>query len=347
MRKIFLTAALASVALVGCVTDESVVDATQKDSEIRFVAANYAAQTRAEHGASTFTNSDYTVWAWQDGEDVAHMNGVRVTYNNTNGTSAVNGTYYWPNYDLDFAATSPDGDDRISLTRSGGTSTITFTFDETNPNETTTNLMYADFVESQSYDIDTGEGTQTVALLFRHVLAKLNVKVQQENPSPIPTGIASYSVVVNSLSFDDMLCEGSLTVKEGVYNGHNQNYLWDPASSPTTTADWAIISSDESLATVFTSANYFVMPQTIPADAKLNITYTVTTTFDNSTTSTKQYTKAVALKTITDGSAAITEWKTNKNITYTINIKPADLGIISFTVQEEEMGTIGGTHTFQ
>lgn len=345
MKKIFLTAALASVALVGCVTDESIVDAIQKDSEIKFVAANYAAQTRAEHDASTFTNSDYTVWAWQDGEDVAHMDGVKVTY--TDGTSAVNGTYYWPNYALDFAATSPDGDNRISLTRTGGKSTITFTFDATYPNTTTTNLMYADFVESQSYDKDTGAGTETVALLFRHVLAKLNVKVHQQDPSPIPTGITSYSVVVNSLSFDDMLCEGSLTVEEDVYDGKTQNYLWVPATSPTTTADWAIISSDQSLATDFnTSANYFVMPQTIPDDAKLNIIYTVTTTFANSTTSTKQYTKDVALNTITDGSAAITEWKTNKNITYTINIKPADLGIISFTVQEEEMGTIGGTHTF-
>ena len=348
MKKKFFFATLASVALVSCTTDVSVLEPVDTSSQIDFVAANYVTQSRAEHESLAFTNADYTVWAWQDGTDVPHMDEVKVT-----APSTVDGTYYWPNYALDFAATTPDDDPRIELTRNGGKSTITFTFDKTNPNTTTTNLMYADFVESQKYDSDAGTGNPTVALLFRHVLAKLNVIVHQVNPSPIPDGITSYNVTVNSLSFADLLCEGSLTVEEGVYNGHNQNYLWEPAATPTTKATWNVIAAATNIETSDFATNYdhddhnyLVMPQTIPADAMLNITYTVTTRFNNGTTSTKNFTKGVALNTITDGSSAITEWRTNKNVTYTINIAPASLQPIAFTVNEEEMGTIGGSYTF-
>lgn len=345
MKKMFIFAALTSVALASCTTDVSVFEPVDTSNQINFVAANYVTQTRVEHDDLAFSNSDYTVWAWENGSDVAYMNKVKVTASNT-----VNGTYYWPNYALDFAATTPDGDPRIALTRSSGKSTITFTFDNTNANTTTTNLMYADFVEAQSYDKDLGTGNSTVALKFRHVLAKLNVIVHQANPDPLPTGITGYSVTVNSLSFNDLLCEGSLEVEEGVYNGATTNYLWTPSTTvPAPTADWNIINSAQSIKTndFATSGNYFVMPQAIPADATLDINYTVTTTFSNSTTSTKTFSKSVNLKDIKDGSSnAITEWKTNKNVTYTINIAPAALQPIAFTVNEEEMGNIGGSYTF-
>lgn len=343
MKKIFIFAALTSVALASCTTDVSVFEPVDTSNQINFVAANYVTQTRGEHDDLAFSNSDYTVWAWENGSDVAYMNKVKVTAPNV-----VTGTYYWPNYALDFAATTPDNDPRIALTRSGGISTITFTFDETNANTTSTNLMYADFVESQSYDSDSGTGTSTVALKFRHVLAKLNVIVQQANPDPLPSGITGYSVTVNSLSFNGLLCEGSLEVEEGEYDGATTNYLWTPSTkNPAPTAKWNIINSAQSIASDFTKGNYFVMPQAIPADATLNINYTVTTTFSNSTTSTKTFSKSVILKEIKDGSSnTITEWKTNKNVTYTINIAPAALQLIAFTVNEEEMGTIGGSYTF-
>ena len=348
MKKMFIFAALTSVALASCTTDVSVFEPVDTSNQINFVAANYVTQSRAEHGSLAFTNSDYTVWAWENGTDVEYMDAVEVT-----APSTVTGTYYWPNYPLDFAATTPYGDPRIELTRNGGESTITFTFDETYPNTTTTNLMYADFVESQSYDSDNLTGNKTVALLFRHVLAKLNVIVHQDNPDQMPVGIDSYNVTVNSLSFANLLCEGSLTVEEGVYDGKNENYLWAPAASPTTKATWNVITTDEDIESSDFKTNYghndhkyLVMPQTIPADAKLNITYTVTTRFDNGTSSTKNFTKDVTLNTITDGTSAITEWRTNKNVTYTINIAPAELQPIAFTVNEEEMGTIGGSHTF-
>ena len=241
MKKMFLFAAFAGIALASCTTDEEIFAPVNQGNEIEFVAANYAAQTRAEHDDAAFTNSDYAVWAWKNGDDTPYMDSVKVDFKNNN---KVAGTYYWPNYALDFAAVTPYGDKRISLDRTNGNSTITFTFDETNKNTTTTNLMYADFVESQYYDSDvdfsniggetiTGRtNSKTVALKFRHVLAKLNVVAHQLNPNPFPDGITGYDVTINSLSFNGMLCEGKLEVKEGVYDGKTQNYLWTPAETP-------------------------------------------------------------------------------------------------------------------
>ena len=356
----FLFAAMTSIALASCTTDEEIFAPINQGNEIELVAANYAAQTRAEHDTLTFTNNSYNVWAWENGSDVPHINGAYVSY--TNNQSVLGNTYYWPNYALDFAATTPANDPRITLVRDNGTSTITFTINAEKGNDHQTNLMYADFVESQYYDSDvdfsnTGGETitgttnsKTVALLFRHVLTRLNVVVNQVNPNPLPADITGYNVTVNSLSFNDFLNEGSLTVKEGEYDALTHN-VWNTPG--TATDSWNIISAATSIeASSFKTnynhgaKNYFVMPQTIPANAKLNINYTVITRFSNGTTSTETYTKSVALNTITSGNTAIDKWFTNKNVTYTINIKPANLTEIAFTVNEEEMGTIGGSHTF-
>lgn len=350
MKKMFLFAAMASVAFASCTTDESVFDAAKEQGKIEFVAANYAAQTRGEHDDKTFTNDDYNVWAWEDSTNTnLFMNKAVVTYDGT--TSSIDKTYYWPNYALDFVATTPAGDPRISVARDDkGVSTITFTINSTKGNDHVTNLMYADFVE-QYYNqaVTPAVGNPTVALKFRHVLSRLNVIVNQVNPT-LPTGITGYNVTVNSLSFDDFLNEGSLEVKEGVYNGATTNYLWTPG---TATDDWSIIPSDTDIETtsfatnyVHGDKNYFVMPQTIPADAKLNIAYTVTTRFENGTSSVQPFTTSIELNKIMNGTTPITEWRTNKNITYTINITPAALKPISFTVNEEEMGEIGGTQQF-
>ena len=350
----FLFVAMAGVALASCTTDESVFDAADKGREIEFTAANYAVQTRA-----AYTNGNFSVWAWQNGKDVAHMENVSVSKD----CVVSGGPYYWPNYALDFAATSPYGEKSIELVRRGGSSTITFTFDNSDADkkdDNVTNLMFADFVESQYYDSDADisngggqsiTGTtygKTVAIMFRHVLAKLNVAVNQVDPTPIADGIDSYVVKVNSLSLDGILCEGSLEVVEGTYDPAGYN-IWTPKAG-SATKTWNVLTSSTALPYVtnygHADHNYLVMPQAIPDAAKLNINFTVTTTFDNETTSEETYAKSVQLNTIKNGGNTITNWYANKNITYTINITPADLTPISFTVQEEEMVAEGGSQNF-
>ena len=357
MKKMFLFATLASVALASCTTDESVFDgAKAKGEKIEFVAANYAAQTRAEHDDAAFTNDDYTVWAWENGGNTPYMNAVEVTY--ADGASTVDGTYYWPNYALDFAAYTPANDARVEVNRTAaGASSVTFTFDnsaDATKNDNVTNLMFADFVESQSYDNDTETGEDVVALKFRHVLTRLNVVVDQVEveAADMPAGIENYNVTVNELSFQNILCEGSLTVDEA-YDVED-NALWS-AKDGSATADWNIIATDTDVEddAIFETAyehgdkNYFVMPQTLSDNVKLYIKYTVTTEFEAAPNIVKTYEKTININTIKSGANAITQWLTNKNVTYTINISPADLKPISFTVNEEEMGAVNGTTGFK
>ena len=62
MKKMFLFATLASVALASCTTDESVFDgAKAKGEKIEFAAANYAAQTRGSHGEDAFSNTSFSI----------------------------------------------------------------------------------------------------------------------------------------------------------------------------------------------------------------------------------------------------------------------------------------------
>lgn len=352
MKKMFLFAAFAGIALASCTTDEEIFAPVNQGNEIEFVAADYVHQTRAEHDLNlTFTNDNYSVWAWKTGTANAHMEDVTVTYNN--GANNVTGTYYWPDQALDFAAVSPASDDRIKVSRTGAATTITYTFDADNGNNQT-NLMHADFVTASK---------QTVALGFRHALAKLNVVVKQTqdaaNDDPTKNvnerDIEKYQVIVNRLSIEDFDCYGTYTVTSNDQN--EADNVWTSTSNKD--ADWSIISSPTSLVkdTVnFADQTYratyegtgFVMPQELSDDVVVNISYDIVTKFKSGATSTTSRTKSVKLNEIGNGSgAAITHWYTNKVITYTFTINPQyDLTPITFSATEEEWGTQDDAHTF-
>ena len=356
MKKMFLFAAFAGVALASCTTDEEIFAPINQGNEIEFVAANYVHQTRAsedpqEHDLTKpFTNENYSVWAWKTGTANAHMDDVTVTYDAEAKTNTVDATYYWPDEALDFAAVSPAADDRIQVKRDGASTTITYTFKDVDGyRNNQTNLMHADFVTASK---------QTVALGFRHALAKLNVVVKQtqaaEGGNPANGNgddVKGYQVIVNNLSIENFNCYGTFTVTSNAQNKTDR--VWEGTSGD---ADWTILdNTPTSLVTDITSfanedfdATYgYVMPQALDNNVKVNIDYDVVTVFDSVATSTINKTHSVALNTIKNGSTAITNWYTNKNITYTFTINPKyELTPITFSATEEEWGTQGGAHTF-
>ena len=338
MKKMFLFAAMASVALASCTTDESVFDAAKEQGKIEFVAANYVAQTRGGHGETTFSNEDFKVYAWEKGTNYALMDGVKMVKSGTAWATANSKTYYWPNKKaLEFTAVSPADNDYVSVARTDvGVSTLTFKFDDSYVNPTNVNLMYADQVE-QTYDYDATSNSE-VALLFRHVLAKLKIVLAQKDPSPLENGVASYEVIVKDLSIEGIQNKGTLVVDETYMTAakeDNANTIW---SAPAGGATWTIFSSQTKnlkkdgnyVSTAADWENYYVMPQAVNGQV-MKINYTVKTTFTSGTVATREYTRDVELKNI----AAVTNWYTNKYITYTINISPAALVPITFSVEEE------------
>lgn len=347
----FLFAAFAGIALASCTTDEEIFAPVNQGNEIEFVAADYVHQTRAEHDTTlTFSNADYSVWAWENDTDYPHMNGVKVTY--ANGVNTVTGTYYWPDEALDFAAISPAADKRIAVDRTGGATTVTYTFDNVDGyRNDQTNLMHADFVESQT------KATANVSLGFRHALAKLNVVVNQTQNADNgnPTGVAGYQVNVNKLFIEDFDCYGTYTVTSNDQNKTDRTWT----STSHKDADWSIISDSTSL--VVDTVNFadqtfkatyertgFVMPQALSDDVKVTIDYDIVTKFKSGATSTINKKDTVQLNTIENGSrVAIKNWYTNKVITYTFTINPKhDLTPITFSAKEEVWGTQDGAHTF-
>ncbi len=350
MKKMFLFAAMASVAFASCTTDESVFDGAPKDGEIKFVAANYVAQTRGEHDINVaFSNNDYAVWAWKVGTAEVHMNMQNVQVNKSNEIQG-DGTYWWPeNYGLDFASVSPYNNPSIGLKRTSGNTTITFTFDgDTKQTDNTTNLMYAN-KEYYQYDYSAA-GDQPVALKFRHALAKLNAVVHQADPATTVAGVAGYEVIVKSLKMTGIKSEGSLVVNLDEVNIGTTDKVWTDAASPTTTDEWTIISTDTSIkaSDYKYTTDFYVMPQNIGDATKLVVDYDVITTFEGGGTSTINKTKTVNVKDIiaTGGSTPLANWYTNKIVTYTINISPNEaFKPIKFTAMEEEWGTQSGSTT--
>ena len=343
----FFFAAIASVALASCTNDETTFEGVKNGREMTFVAADYVHQTRAEHDLNqAFSNADYQVWAWVDGTDDAHISALEVAADGT-----YTGKYYWPDEALDFAAISPANDPRIAVSRASGATTVTYTFDATNGNDQT-NLMHADFVDAQT------KSTPSVALGFRHALAKLNVVVKQtqtpDGGTPDGTSdVAGYQVLVNKLSIDNFHTQGKYVVTDNAQN--KADNVWTGTSTP---ASWNIITSATSLVTDITSfadnvfnATYnttgYVMPQALSNDVKVNIDFDIVTVFKSGATSTINRTASVVLNTITNGTDAIANWYTNKNITYTFIINPKyELTPITFTATEEEWGATDGSYTF-
>lgn len=357
MKKLFLFAAFAGIALASCTTDESTFEGVENGRLMNFVAADYVHQTRGERTPSgTFSNENYTVYGWYTGTTVAHFGPLTVTASD----SPVESGYYWPDESLDFAAVSPADDARIAVTRNDDcTTTITYTFDgNTKINDNETNLMHADFISQQ---LNESKNNTTVALGFRHALAKLNVVVNQNSVANPPAGINGYQVIVKKLNITGIKDKGEYTVTKNTDNTADDRLWADPAGAAT----WEIITNDHSLMTVtkaqnvkpsayvanqFSVADYYVMPQEINSDAKVNVIYDLITYFnDGGTFTDENKTATVLVKDIkkTNSEDKITHWYANKHITYTFNINPvAGLKPITFSAKEETWNTEGGTHEF-
>ena len=341
MKKMLFIAAVASVALASCTNDENTFEGVKNGREVSFVAADYANQSRAEHDINlAFSNANYKVWAWFNGDDEAFIDGLTV---NADGSYAGD-TYYWPDQALDFAAVSPAADPRITVSRDAvGATTVTYKFDGVNENTTTTNLMHADFVVGQT------KTTPTVALGFRHALAKLNVVLHQNAVAAgsLPTGVKEYEVVLKNVRINGILCQGTFTVTANAQNTTDR--VWDASIA---TTNWNILTSATLSikdADYATTTDYYVMPQTLADATTITIEYDVIATLTSGGTSKLEKSATVELNEICKAGTTdeITDWFTNKVITYTFNINPtSELTPIAFAAKEEEWGTVGGSHTF-
>ena len=329
MKKKFFFAALATIALASCTTDESVFEGIAQGDEINFAVAKYTPQTRAEHDTTNVAfNDEITIWSWYNGSDTKVIE--KDVYK---GTGFVNGNvYYWPVNDqaLDFVAfpTAMASKYLESITRTNdGETTLTFSLNTTYYHGD--NLMTTEVIKNYN------RANKTVPLLFRHLFAKLNVKVSQ---SVKESNQAKWTVTLNEVTLNNLRKEGNVEIDNSWNASNNGNdRAWDE-----TTANggdsWTVTSTNKNLTddAYASTETYYILPQPLYDDEQtITIKYTVETDYkgnDTQPNTVETYTRTFDLAEV----ANITAWNMNKVITYNIVINPTEtLEPIKFTAYEE------------
>ena len=343
MKKMFLFAAMASVAFANCTTDEKVFDGTDESNEIRFTAAQYSAQSRAEHDTDVAFTDQITIWSWYSETNTQVIPGDVYQYNGTSGSFSSGNKYYWPTNGkaLDFVAVPKNLVGSAYFTAPGraadGATALTFVIPNGNDYHST-NLMTTELVKNQT--------SGTIALLFRHLLSKVQIKVEQGKRETLD---ARWLVTVNDIKVSGLKCAGQVVI----------NQAWDATANSATGCSWDDVSGSETWQVTTaakalyasinsgaektdynSAATYYMLPQEL-VDQEITINYTVETDFLGNPTqpnTSKTYEKEIKLNT-----AGISQWYMNKNIVYTITINPEDVTEITFTVNEEEWGGGSGS----
>lgn len=363
MKKKFFFAALATIALASCTTDESVFEGIAQGDEINFAVAKYTPQTRAdEHQTGATFTENVTIWSWYDGNSTEVIPGDVYDPNNKvfvpqNGATTGN-KYYWPvdNSSLDFVAVptsliTADADYFTAPERDvNGNTTLTFELDG-NTDYHTTNLM--------TTEVLTGNRTEhSVALLFRHLLANLKINVKQKERA---NNDARWNVTVNSITLNGLHNKGKVVIddawtaaNDGTDCAWNETVLeqgnstWNVESAQ----NWSLyndtdpattdLAADATAKNYSSSETYYILPQDL-VNQTITIKYTIVTDYLGNPTqpnTVETYTKTFNLAGISNISA----WYMNKVITYNIAIDPTEtLNSITFDVNEEEWGANEGT----
>ncbi|MGN1211650.1 MAG: fimbrillin family protein [Candidatus Cryptobacteroides sp.] len=333
MKKFYLLAAVAGVALVGCAKNEVAQVASDSQKEIAFaypVLANATKTVAGELGADYSTSENFRVYAvWHDGDFATqwsdyslYMDDVETAYSSTlNGwsSSAAAGgvTYYWPkNGKLTFAAYSPSS---ITATHSYGNTGLSITDFQI---EASASNQYDLLYSERSYNNISSTGTSAtydgVDIKFKHALSSIQfaVKTAADYSSSVTINLKKISVYgVNS--------KGDFS--EGITNevAYANTPVWSNQSDVVADAN-AYVYYDNASGLAVTSTvkplngetyqtDLILLPQTLPATAKMVIEYTIDPVAGS--------TPAVPVKLeAIISTATVDKWEPGKRYTYTITI---------------------------
>lgn len=352
MKKFFLFAAMAGVALTGCVKTESEVAVKSDSNRIVFDNPVVSSVTRALIDGTMYPiDVPFSVYAQykndETGEDLLYMNNVTTEYSPTspseNGKPSWTpvGNYYWPKQGtLSFAAYSPtaaqDAFTSVAWTDAAG---FTFTgFNAVTNNDATKlyDLMYSDYVARQTQaneqDYTTYYGIQ---LTFRHALSALvfNAKTEEDYGADAVIKITNIEVLYPVGS-------GDLSVTNGTGSRAN----WTPGADVASMAVTGVTGATQLTNTEVPQGNEMLMvPQTFDGDVKVKITYTMQMATSAAPVT---HTYEVALNTLneSDGASSTTHdgWDASRRYTYNIIIG-LDRIYFAPTVTDWEDITVTGT----
>jgi hypothetical protein len=339
MKKYFIIAAAALVAMTGCSKIET---APEVQREISFEVAN---NVRTKATGSVYENGAFGTYAWFNNTDVFMVN---EQVDKSGGVwRTVDNTYYWPKTgSISFISYSPftgasNTENSVPVITKNS---ITYT----DVTVGTTDLMYADRATCSSNvnevtDSDTADsGFTGVPTVFNHALAKLSFKIKAnfiEYTDPTTNTTTTWEVTVKSAKIGGFKTKGSLALTlndDGkTWNKPVTNIgtdtdpvnvnIWTNASGATdeqelidatTYPDGVVLTTT---AQDLAAASGFVLPQQLTADTqKITLDIRIKTNLPNGRSINETFTPTIDIKDI----SSLQAWQMNQNIVYTINIKP-------------------------
>ena len=339
MKKYFIIAAAALVAMTGCSKIET---APEVQREISFQVAN---NVRTKATGSVYENGAFGTYAWFNNTDVFMVN---EQVDKSGGVwRTVDNTYYWPKTgSISFISYSPftgasNTENSVPVITKNS---ITYT----DVTVGTTDLMYADRATCSSNvnevtDSDTADsGFTGVPTVFNHALAKLSFKIKAnfiEYTDPTTNTTTTWEVTVKSAKIGGFKTKGSLALTlndDGkTWNKPVTNIgtdtdpvnvnIWTNASGATdeqelidatTYPDGVVLTTT---AQDLAAASGFVLPQQLTADTqKITLDIHIKTNLPNGHSINEDFKPTIDIKDI----SSLQAWQMNQNIVYTINIKP-------------------------
>ena len=181
MKKFFLFAAMAGVALTGCVKTESEVAVKSDSNRIVFDSPVVSSVTRALITDAVYpTNESFSVFAQHEneGQSTLYMSDVKASYDGGTNSWIPEGNYYWPKQGtLSFAAYSPaeaKGDVFTSVTWDAASGFGISGFNAETNNDATKlyDLMYSDYAEDKTKGDQVADNPNYygVQLKFKRIL---------------------------------------------------------------------------------------------------------------------------------------------------------------------------------
>lgn len=337
MKKYFIIAAAAVVALAACTKSEVDNTAYEQSRVINFNAVAHKA-TKAPLTGTTYgtgaPNFGVFAYALADRDPIAgswaanssalspYMDNVEIKYNDTDKIWEPDATYYWPlSGSLTFIGYSPYM--ASGVTYAPASKTLTFTdFVQVAAVASQKDLMWAttnpDLQANQSVYVPGGGDKKGVNIVFHHALSQVRFAIKKA------TGLSGYTITVNSIKFNAN-SKGTLTVV-------NDTPSWGTA---TTNLEYTVKEGNQEAteaAYVAYGDAHMPIPQALTAGTQqFVITYSLETTGGISL---GQKTATFNLRT-----SDVVEWAQNTIYTYNLLI---DLDKIYFnpTISEDWDGPV-------
>lgn len=345
---------LLSVSLSGCITK---VDLETGSVKLRCRAV-MSKNTRADEFTSVYPiDEDFSLWAfslprgkaWAAADQTTaedYIVNTEVSYNATDGIWKPAAKYYWPTKgSLSFVAYSPYALAGASFNKANNTLTVPAAA-MTSGMTLASDVMYSSVAainKKATNDVvyvNGGKSRKGVALLFKHIGAKVIFKAQlaKEITTAGDNGIGA-TIKIKKIVVKSVVKTADAASLSVVYDVNGASTATLGALGTTTTDSFTVFDETAGTGTqvAFATATallgnaLYVIPQDLGTTIKIDVTYSIQNGALASTL--EDVTKTVVL------TASENQWKSGYQYTYTLKLAD-DLQEVWFSPSEEEWNTV-------